>query len=121
MKVQRSIRQPIRPHQSWDEKWKGEDDGLIACWERGREMALENSELAQLAREGRLMVLPWKGGVEKKLKTRKKFGTLKYLAMWQGIRGDDLDIDTEGEPEITCTATGMTVAFTADSKKYAEP
>jgi hypothetical protein len=120
MKIHRSIREPLRHGQTWDKTWRGDDDGVIACWERGREKATEDPELALRAKQGQLVVLPWKGGVEKKLKTQ-KFGTLKYLAMWQGIRGDDLDIDTERERAITCTTTGMTVTFTGDSRKYAEP
>jgi hypothetical protein len=65
--------------------------------------------------------LPWKGGVEKALKKKQKYGTLNYLAMWQGLRGEDLNIDTAEEISITCTATGMAVVFTANQELYAEP
>ena len=49
-----------------------------------------------------------------------KYGTLFYLAMWQGLRGEDLDIDLSEEIALNCTATGMTVVFTNDPSKYAE-
>jgi hypothetical protein len=37
------------------ERWQGPDQGLIACWERGREKAAENEVLASAARQAR----PW--------------------------------------------------------------
>jgi hypothetical protein len=121
MHIRRSIHEPIREGQSWEERWAASDSGLIACWERGREQALEDPEMRALAKAGQLMPLGWKGGVDKDLKSKRKFGTLKYLAKWQGIRGDDLNIDTELEVEHTCTKTGVTVTFTSQSSKWAEP
>jgi hypothetical protein len=41
MRIHRSITEPIREGASWDERWNAADDGLIACWERGREKRLE--------------------------------------------------------------------------------
>ena len=82
-------------------------------------MASENPSLAERARNGQLVVLPWKGGVEKAIKSKKKFGTFHYLAMWQGLRGEDLDVDPDREVFIDCSATGMTVTFTSDRDKYA--
>ena len=117
--VYRSILEPNRKGLSWDETWRAVDAGLIACWERGREKALEDIELASCAKRGELPVLAWKGGVERKIKA-KKYGTLKYLAQWQGLRGDDLDIHLDKEIELVCSKTGMPVTFTADLKKYAE-
>jgi hypothetical protein len=64
------------------------------------------------------VILPWKGGIEKKTQQKQKYGTLFYLAMWQGLRGEDLDLDTSDEPKITCVATGMRVVFTNDVAKY---
>lgn len=120
MKIYRSISEPIREGQSWDERWKGEDNGLIACWERGREKRMEDPSLAAQAQVGQLVVLPWKGGVEKALLKKQKFGTFFYLAMWQGLRGEDLNIDPTEEFVLNCTTTGMTVVFTSDIAKYAE-
>jgi hypothetical protein len=120
MKIHRSIAEPIRENAKWDERWNADDDGLIACWERGREKRLEDPALAGQAADGQLVVLPWKGGVEKAIKKKQKYGTLFYLAMWQGLRGEDLDMDSLEETALTCTATGMTVVFTNDMAKYAE-
>jgi len=109
----RSVDQPIREGLSWSERWEGPDKGLIWCWERGRQRRLENPDLAELADKGELVLLGWKGGVEEKLKTKKKPGTLKYLATWQGLRGEALDIDLEGERVIECTKTRQKVVFSA--------
>lgn len=120
MKLHRSITEPIRAISNWEERWNAEDQGLIACWERGREKRLEDPALAAQALDGQLVVLPWKGGVEKAIKKKQKFGTLYYLAMWQGLRGEDLNIDSAEEFVLCCTATGMAVVFTNDMTKYAE-
>ncbi len=120
MKIHRSFAEPIRKEAKWEERWNAEDDGLIACWERGREKRIEDPALAAQATDGQLVVLPWKGGVEKAIKKKQKFGTLYYLAMWQGLRGEDLNIDTAEETVLTCAATGMAVVFTSDMAKYAE-
>lgn len=120
MKIHRSITEPIREGGTWNERWKAEDNGLIACWERGREKRLEDPSLAAQAAAGQLIVLPWKGGVEKAMKKKQKFGTFFYLAMWQGLRGEDLNIDPTEEIALNCTTTGVAVVFTSDMAKYAE-
>ena len=109
---------PIRKKLSWEETWEGNDRGLIFCWEVGRNLRQNNPDLAKLAVKGELPVLGWKGGIEKELKKKEKFGTLNYLAQWQGLRGEDLDIDLREEPEVTCSRTGVKVIFTNDLKKY---
>jgi len=43
----------------------------------------------------------------------KKPGTFNYLAIWQGLRGEDLDLPLDGERTIKCTRTGQIVVFTA--------
>ena len=40
--------------------------------------------------------------------------------MWQGLRGEELNIDTAEETVLNCAATGMAVVFTSDLAKYAE-
>lgn len=97
-----------------------EDNGLIACWERGREKAIEEPELAAKAIVGQLVILPWKGGVEREIKKKEKYGTYRYLAMWQGLRGEDLDIDTSVDSPRVCSVTGMKVIYTSDYEKYKE-
>jgi len=120
MKIHRTTTEPIRDDAKWDERWNAEDGGLIACWERGREKRLEDPALAAQAAGGQLVVLPWKGGVEKVIKKKQKFGTLFYLAMWQGLRGEDLNIDFAEEIALSCATTGMAVVFTGDIAKCAE-
>jgi hypothetical protein len=112
-RIHRSIEHPIRKDLEWDERWKGPDGGLIWSWERGRQKRVEDSDLAKKAENGELLILPWKGGVEKDTKNKKKCGSLKYLAMWQGLRNEDLDIDLENDTSIKCAITGKTVVFTA--------
>lgn len=112
-RLSRSIHQPIREGLSWNERWKGPDRGLIWCWERGRQKRIEEPELAERAAQGELIMLNWKGGVEKKLEIERKPGTLQYLAQWQGLRGEDLDLELEGERVIVCTRTGQAVVFSA--------
>jgi len=115
--VSRSLNEPQRKGLSWDELWRGPDKGLIACWEIGIEMSQKKPDLAKSAKGGELPVLPWKGGVEKKLENE-KYGSLNYLAQWQGLRGEDLYIDLSEEIEIECKRTGVKVVFTADINKF---
>lgn len=117
----RSNKQPKRSGLSTQELWHGEDRGLIICWEVGRELGEKDPELARKAQNGEFPVLLWKGGANKKLKTGEKYGTLQYLATWQGLRRDDLRIDTTQDVTLTCTKTGMKIIFTGDYKKYANP
>jgi len=112
-RLHRSVDQPIREGLSWDDMWRESDDGLIFCWERGRQERLERPADAQRADRGELVGLDWKGGVKNKLKVEKAPGTLRYLATWQGLRGEDLDIDLEGERVIVCSRTGQAVVFSA--------
>ena len=119
-RLRRSVHQPIREGLSWDERWMGPDKGLIWCWERGRQKRVEEPELAAQADKGELVVLAWKGGVDKKLKMERKPGTLQYLATWQGLRGEDLELALEDE-SIVCTKTGQTVVFSSTLPKDEEP
>jgi hypothetical protein len=109
--IKRDVNAPKRVALSWEELWLGPDGGLIQCWERGREKRVEDPELAARAIAGELIILAWKGGVEEKLKTGKKYGTLYYLATWQGLRGESLDIDLDGETRLVCSRTGQSVTF----------
>jgi hypothetical protein len=76
--------------------------------------------LAERAKNGELPVLGWKGGVDKIIIKKQKYGTLNYLALWQGLRGDDLYINVSEERELICTRTGMKVVYTVDANKYSE-
>jgi hypothetical protein len=114
MRLHRSLRKPIREGLTRSQLWEGPDNGLIWCWEWGRQLRIEQPELAARATRGELVVLVWKGGVEKKLKSKKKSGTLNYLAAWQGLRGEDLDLDLNGVLIIECKKTGQAVTFSAE-------
>lgn len=114
MRVQRSIHEPIRAGLSWKDLWQGPDQGLIWCWERGRQERLERPADAEKAGNGELISLDWRGCVRKKLKVPKANGSLKYLATWQGIRGEDLDIDTELEYTLVCSRFGQAVVNSAN-------
>lgn len=114
--VRRGAGEPIREGLSWEEMWRGEDGGLIVAWEVGRGLGARFPKLARQAKRGELPVLDWRGGVERKLQG-KKFGTLFYLAQWQGLRGEDLAVDWGGEVELECRRTGQRVLFNARGRK----
>ena len=109
--VSRSIEEPIRKGLSLGELWSGSDRGLICCWERGREKRVLDPELASRAEAGELIVLAWSGGVDSKLKKEAKHGSLNYLATWQGLRNEDLDINRKVDRILVCTKTGQSVTY----------
>jgi hypothetical protein len=110
--ISRAISLPIRESLSFEERWRGEDRGLILCWEIGRQKRSDNEELAKRAEKGELPVLGWKGGIEGKPKMKRKFGSKNYLAQWQGLRGEDLYIDLNDRTEIKCSESNVIVTFT---------
>ena len=112
-RLYRSIQEPIREGLSWNELWRGPDNGLIWCWERGRQYQTEAPERVACAVSGELVLDGWRGGVEKKLKDpkKKKPGTLQYLATWQGMRAEDLSIDLDEERVIICSRFQQAVVF----------
>ena len=117
-KIYRSNKEPEREGLSWHERWEGSDKGLITCWEVGRRFRESKPELAEKAKRGELPTLGWKGGTDKKLKSNKKFGSLNYLAQWQGLRGEDLNINLSDETTLTCSKTGMEITYTSDIEKF---
>ncbi len=117
-RVFRSISASIRVNPSYDERWNGDDKGLITCWEVGRKKRVSNPSLVQQVENNELPILGWKGGVDKALKKKEKFGSLNYLAQWQGIRGEDLNISISEEVTMQCKKTGMMITYTPDSTKY---
>ncbi len=108
--IHRSKQEPIRSGLSWEEMWQASDRGLVISWERGRMKSLENPELAKRCLNGELPVLPWKGGVDKSIKG-KKYGSLLYLAMWQGLRNEDLNVDMSNEVTLICTKSNVQVTY----------
>ena len=114
MHLERSIQQPIREFVDMDHRWHGPDAGLIWCWERGRQMADEDPKLAERTNNGVLVPLDWKGGVAKVIKSKKQRGSLFYLAQWQGLAGKNLDIDTDGDTRLVCSATEVEVTYSRE-------
>lgn len=112
-RIYHSINEPIRKNLSWQQAWDGPDKGIIFCWENGRQERSERPDDAARAERGELVFLDWKGSVDKKLKADTKAGSLFYLATWQGLRGEDLDIDPDAEKTIVCTRFEQAVVFTA--------
>ena len=110
---------------SYDERWNGDDAGLIVCWENGRKSRQKKPELTRGALNGELPTLLWKGGVSDNIKIdgdlNAKYGSLYYLAELKGLLGSDLDITPTKENALMCTRTGWLVVFTRDSKKYDKP
>jgi DNA polymerase-3 subunit epsilon len=130
LRVQRPFDAPPRSELPWDEKWRGPDRGLICCWERGRRLRDENPELAKRAEQGELVTLCFKGGTEnidvdedsedgarKKPKSSKRYGVLQYLAAWQGLRGEPLDIDIDTAVTIVCSRAKRAVIFRRSLKQ----
>lgn len=114
MHIHRSKAELLRENPSWQERWGDLGHALITCWERGRELAGQDADLAAAARAGELVPLSWKGGVAKAIKPNQRYGSLYYLATWQGLRGDDLDIDDVQLPQLRCSRHGTAVTFTAN-------
>lgn len=117
-RIHRSIEAPLRSGLNREELWEGQDKGLIKCWEIGRQRAARFPDLTHRCLACELPVLGWKGGVSRSLKKLEKYGSLKYLAQWQGLRGEDLDINLGEERALTCSRTNMVVTFTPDRSKY---
>lgn len=120
MKIYRDVDQPDRHGLLWEEIWRGPDQGLIRSWEIGRRNRQLEPALAALCKAGELPPLAWKGGVSRTLKKLTRWGSHHYLAQWQGLRGESLNLDPDCEQTIICTRTGMIVTFTSDPAKLAK-
>lgn len=108
---------PPVPSADYYERIEGPDQGLINAWVAGLDKRSSWVETAEKALAGELPVLPFRGGVEKRIKRTDKVGSLLYVAMWQGLRGEDLHLDTDTEISMTCARTGVPVLFTMDYNK----
>lgn len=107
----------MEPSPDWAIRWEGPDQGAHTAWLAGAQMRRRDSDLAQRAETGELVPLPFRGGVTRQLKTKSKVGHNLYLAMWQGLRGEVLDVDMNAEVSRTCTRFGVPVLFTSDMRK----
>lgn len=117
MNISASFDNPPPFEPDYSARMDGPDKGIINAWLAGIDMARQRPELRAQALADELPVLPYRGGVEKKLKLKQKIGSLLYLAMWRGLRGDDLDIDMDSEPVLVCSRHGVRVLFTLDYGK----
>lgn len=113
-----SIEQPIREALSYDERWRGEDQGLITAWEVGRKLAVKDLETRDKVLAGELPPLGFKGGQEKSTKVAQKFGTLHYYTQLLGIKGKDLKVDMDRNYALVCSRTLNEVVFTMDPALY---
>lgn len=110
---------PPPPQPDFELRTNGVDRGLISAYLAGIDIASKTPAPPEVAAALRdeLPTLPFKGGVEKTTIVKRKVGALQYLAMWHGLRGDDLVIDTNSEPQRTCSRTGTTVTYTLDTSR----
>lgn len=108
-----SVNDQPTPGHTFEDRWEGPDRGLRTSWLRGIEKAIADTELRDAALRGELPVLAWQGG-GKAIKAGRRMGSLHYLAMWQGLRGEDLCVDDVMGAEMTCSLTKMVVTFTGD-------
>lgn len=95
----------------------GPDQGLLNAWLVGLEKRESDPELAAKAAAGELPPLPFKGGVEREIKAQNKVGSLWYVAAWMGLRGEDLQLDTEQELQLVCSRTRVPVMYTLNPAK----
>ena len=86
-RVYKSCSDPLRGKLSWEERWKGPDGGLITCWETGRELRNKEPDLSERAKSDELPVLGWKGGVEKRILKKQKYGTFYFWRSGKDYEG----------------------------------
>lgn len=113
MLIRCRMEDPIRPidKMPFDELWNGGDRGILLSYERGRQLATERPELAEAAKRNELPILPWQGGVDSHLKSEKKVGCHYYYAMWHGLRGEDVEIDTHETYYLICRLHYVKVTY----------
>ena len=104
---------------SWEDRWHGPDCGLIAAWQAGRDLALLRADLVAACVANELPELPWKGNGRLLKRRVPRYGPFHYVAMWQGLRGDDLHIDTSIDLRRVCARTGQAVIYTSRSAAWA--
>lgn len=60
------------------------------------------------------------GRHRKPIKAKTKIGSTFYLATWQGLRGESLDIELGRDVRMTCARTGITFTYTDDLKRLGQ-
>lgn len=128
MRVRASAQIPPQLGSLYEDRFGTAEHTLISCWLRGLELRSDEAasglggknaakSVVQAAIAGELPILPWKGGIAKPTKQKTRLGATQYLAMWQGLRGQDLDIDLSTEHQVTCSRFLVAVTFTMDPAK----
>lgn len=105
---------PPQAEADFDARMNGPDGGIVNAWLAGRDLRGSRPDLAAAASAGQLPVLPYRGGVDRPIKRKDKLGSLLYVAMWQGLRSDDLNVDASKDVQLVCTRHGVPVTFTPD-------
>ncbi|WP_423459916.1 hypothetical protein [Ottowia sp. VDI28] len=119
MLVECSASSPPTAEANFEKRVNGPDGGMVSAWLAGRELSSQRPDLAAAATANELPILAFAGGVERKIKLQEKLGALQYVAMWQGLRGDDLRVNLSEESVLMCSKHGVRVRFTADWRKLA--
>lgn len=118
MRIHERFASPPPFQNDFDARINGPDRGVINAWLAGIAKRTEWPAVARQAEAGELPVLPYRGGIAKPLKNPiTKLGSLLYVAMWHGLRGDDLMLDTDHEPSMTCTRTGVRFVYTLNTAR----
>lgn len=118
MRIHERFASPPPFQNDFDARINGPDRGVINAWLAGIAKRTEWPAVARQAEGGELPVLPYRGGIAKQLKNpTTKLGSLLYVAMWHGLRGDDLMLDTDAEPSMTCTKTGVRFVYTLNTAR----
>lgn len=110
-----SIASPPPEAIDYDARWATIEAAALTCWHGGQRLRREPgwADARDRAVAGELPILPWRGGVEADTPAQaaSRSGTLQYLAMWQGLRNEDLRIHTDIDTTLTCSRTGAQVTF----------
>ena len=134
MLFERDFTSPYRDADSVAKRFDGPDKGLITAWEVGRKMRAKNHHLLKYYDLGALPMDGFKGGAfdveayEKALKEGTEYefpvtpleGTLHYLAQLQGLKGENLSVDTDKEYTLTCKLSNRTCKLTNNASRYAK-
>lgn len=103
------------PGRSWDERWGSLGEMLVSAWREGLLLSGQDHyrETARKCRRGELPELPWRGGADSAVAKApaKRIGYHTYLAMWHGLRGEGIEIDTDRTYTLTCTRTKTITRF----------
>jgi len=116
----RSIETPIRDGLATaSEIWDGPDKGLIFCWEQGRKEREEKPELAARADKDELVPVGRSDDADDHGIWKR--GSLQYLAWWQGLRGENLNVSFVHKVEIVCLRVFTTEKGKKVQRKFLFP